>query len=66
MDIGRPNWYTIREASVILRKSRVTISRWIAEKKIPFVRLDGGARGRVLIPESFFQNLQAEALKAVQ
>jgi excisionase family DNA binding protein len=65
LDINRPNWYTINETAKILRKSRITISRWISEKKIPFVRMDGGTRGRVLIPSSYFENLEAEALKAV-
>ncbi|GHV77167.1 hypothetical protein AGMMS49942_19880 [Spirochaetia bacterium] len=65
MDVGRPNWYTIKETCRILKKSRVTVSRYISENKIPFVRLDGGPRGRVLIPESYFESLESEALKAV-
>jgi excisionase family DNA binding protein len=65
LDINRPNWYTINETAKILRKSRITISRWISEKKIPFVRMDGGTRGRVLIPGAYFESLEAEALKAV-
>jgi excisionase family DNA binding protein len=66
MDIERPQWYTITEATKILRTSRVTISKRISNKEIPFVRLDKGKKGRVLIPSSYFENLEAEALKAVQ
>jgi excisionase family DNA binding protein len=66
MDIGRPQWYTISEATKILRTSRVTISKRISNKEIPFVRLGLGKKSRVLIPSSYFENLEVEALKAVQ
>jgi excisionase family DNA binding protein len=66
MDIGIPQWYTISETAKILKLSRVTISRKISNKQIPFVRMGSWDKSKVLIPVSYFEALEAEALKAVE
>jgi hypothetical protein len=65
MNAEKQKFLTIEETAKILKLSRVSVSNKISKKQIPCVHMSG-KRGRALIPASYFENLEADALKAVQ
>lgn len=54
-EIDGERYYTIREAAVLLRRHRLTVWRWTAERKIEFHQPIVG--GKILIPQHVIANL---------
>jgi excisionase family DNA binding protein len=47
----RKEYYTVEEVGRLTGRSAYTVRRWLAEKKLTAIRVDGtGPRGRLLIP----------------
>jgi excisionase family DNA binding protein len=59
-------FYTSVEVAEILHYSRPTISLKIKSGEIPAIRPSGKLRGRVLIPASYIEKLEEEAIKNYQ